>query len=177
MPISEKDLLALLDHYCDPSSTLGVLSECQTVVELATPAATRAKGAEIPPFMQGSTLRTMHQMNTLEAPTASRSEATTDYAALFAKTTSLVEAGDIVAQGLTRKLAKTLSMPPKDIDIGRPLHAYRVDSLLAVELRNWFAKEMSADVAIFNIMGGSSIAAVSITVAENSQFRQASWAV
>ncbi len=59
-------------------------------------------------------------------------------------------------------------MPRDDIDTSKPLHAYGVDSLLAGELRNYFAKELSVDVAIFDLMGGPSIDAVTLTVAKKS---------
>lgn len=59
-------------------------------------------------------------------------------------------------------------MPRDDIDTSKPLHAYGVDSLLAVELRNCFSKELSADVAIFDLTGGASVDAVSLTVAKKS---------
>lgn len=176
MPISDKDLLALLDHYCDPSLPLQTPLTCQVVVGLATPAVTRAAGTDIPSFMQRPTYRAMHWIKLGDTPTSSSLEAATDYAALFAETESLDDAGAIVAQGLVRKLSKALSMPSEDVDVSKPLHAYGVDSLLAVELRNWFSKEISADVAIFNIMGSPSIAEVSITVAEKSLFRKAAWA-
>ena len=65
-------------------------------------------------------------------------------------------------------MSKALSIPPEDIDTSKPLHAYGVDSLLAVELRNYFAKEMEADLAIFDIMDGSNFKAVSMTVARKS---------
>ena len=180
-PISDSDLMALLDHYCDPSLVL-TSKTCQTVVGLATPAATRAAAGadrDIPAFMQRPTYRMMHQMGLLAATGHSASLDTTataaNFAALFATASSLADAGDVIAQGLARKLSKALSMPPEDIDTSKPLHAYGVDSLLAVELRNWFAKEMVADIAIFNIMGAASIASLSGLVAAKSQFRQASW--
>jgi aryl carrier-like protein len=52
---------------------------------------------------------------------------------------------------------------------------YGLDSLVAVELRNWFAKNVQADVAIFDILGGSTIKALGATVASKSQFRRADW--
>ena len=174
MPISEHDLLALLEHYCDPSLPASSRT-CQLVVGLATPAATRASGADIPSFMQRPMYRHMHQMDLLNESVSGMSETAANYATLFASAGSLSEAGEMVAQGLARKLSKALSMPAEDIDTSKPLHAYGVDSLLAVELRNWFAKEMNADVAIFTIMGGSSIAAVSATVASLSKHRHAAW--
>ena len=33
------------------------------------------------------------------------------------------------------------------------MHAYGVDSLVAVELRNWFSQVLEADVAVFEILG------------------------
>ena len=180
MPISEKDLLALLDYYCDPTLPFPTtpLINCQTIIGLATPGAIRAQGADIPSFFQRQTYSAMHQMDLIQSSstTSGLEEVPTSYAALFAGVSSLFEAGAIVSQGLTRKLSKALSMPAEDVDTSKPLHAYGVDSLLAVELRNWFGKEMNADIPIFQIMGDASIAAVSTIVAGKSHFRHTSWA-
>lgn len=87
----------------------------------------------------------------------------------------LSDAAGIVTEGLVSKLSKALSIPVDDIDTHLALHIYGVDSLLAVELRNWFAKDLHAEVAIFDIMGASSLPAVSMTNAGESEYRQASW--
>lgn len=50
------------------------------------------------------------------------------------------------------------------------MHYYGVDSLVAVEMRNWLVKDMNADVAIFDILGGASIVAVSLVVAGRSGY-------
>ncbi|RYP56727.1 hypothetical protein DL771_011666 [Monosporascus sp. 5C6A] len=42
----------------------------------------------------------------------------------------------------------------------QPLHAFGVDSLVAVELKNRIAKEFAAEVAMFELMGGRSVAAI-----------------
>ena len=76
-----------------------------------------------------------------------------------------------MAQGLVT----ALGMPAGDVDIGKPLHAYGVDSLLAVELRNWFGKDVGAEVAIFDIMGVQSIAEVAALVAGRSRWRNGEW--
>ena len=62
-------------------------------------------------------------------------------------------------------------MAVEDIDMTRPPHVYEVDSLLAVELRNWFAKVWKVDVAVFDITGQESIAALGATVARKSGLR------
>ncbi|KAI1145696.1 hypothetical protein F4825DRAFT_457243 [Nemania diffusa] len=37
---------------------------------------------------------------------------------------------------LAGRLARSLGIKPEDVDVGKPLHAFGVDSLVAVELRN-----------------------------------------
>lgn len=58
---------------------------------------------------------------------------------------------------MTRKLAKTLSMPGDDIDLGEPIRVYRVNSLVVVVMRTWLVKELRADVAVFELMGNTYI--------------------
>ena len=53
----------------------------------------------------------------------------------------------------------------------RPPHVYGVDSLLAVESRNWFSKMWKADVAVFDITGQESIAPLGGAVAGRSGLR------
>ena len=54
------------------------------------------------------------------------------------------------------------------------MHQYGVDSLVALELRNWFAKKLNADVAVFDILGESTFAGVSVMAARRNSFKQAS---
>lgn len=133
----------------------------------------REKALEEPHWMQRRTFRQLRQMG-LSGLSSSRSEEATDYAALLRGTATLEDAGRIMIDGLRQRLSGAFSVPSEDTDVSKPLHAYGVDSLLAVELRNYFAKEMNADVAIFDIMGGSSFETISMTVARKSQFCPAS---
>ncbi|KAF5554613.1 polyketide synthase [Fusarium mexicanum] len=50
------------------------------------------------------------------------------------------------------RLAKLMMMPESDIDTGKPLSSYGVDSLVAVEVRNWIAKEAVVEVSVFGVM-------------------------
>lgn len=45
-----------------------------------------------------------------------------------------------------------------DVDSGRPASSYGVDSLMAVELRNWIRKDFDVDIAVFDILGGTTVA-------------------
>ena len=174
LPISQANFHALLDFHCDPSLEVATSVTCQPIIGLETPSGMRAKGSNMPHWMQRRTFGHLHQMG-LDEKVSKDSETAVDYVSLFRSATSLGEAGRILTDGLVKKLAKALSMPPDDIDTSKPLHAYGVDSLLAVELRNYFAKELGAEVAIFDLMGGASFATVGMTVASRSKYRQASW--
>ncbi|TIC96982.1 Compactin diketide synthase mokB [Colletotrichum higginsianum] len=62
------------------------------------------------------------------------------------------EAVDLITSALVQRLAKLMMMPEDDVDAGKPLSAYGVDSLVAVEVRNWIAKEVAVEVSVFDIM-------------------------
>lgn len=61
-------------------------------------------------------------------------------------------ATDLITSAMVERLAKLMMMPESDVDAGKPLSAYGVDSLVAVEVRNWIARETGVDVSVFDIM-------------------------
>ncbi|KAI0014964.1 putative polyketide synthase [Xylariomycetidae sp. FL0641] len=72
------------------------------------------------------------------------------------KTTA--EAKNTVKQVLVAKLALEFSRPEADIDPALALTEIGVDSLIAVELRNWIVTAMDANCSIFDIMQSPSLA-------------------
>ncbi|MCJ1389859.1 hypothetical protein MMC18_002716 [Xylographa bjoerkii] len=169
MPISQAEFFALLDHYCNPDSDTLSATATQAIIGLEIPATMHAKNLKEPHWMQRRTFRHLHHIG-LGKHNTSSSEESIDYASSLRDASSLEDAGRVVTECLVQKLMKSLMIPREDLDTAKPLHKYGVDSLLAVELRNYFAKELSADVAIFDLMGGPSIDAVSMTVAKKSAF-------
>ncbi|KAK3385499.1 hypothetical protein B0H63DRAFT_522832 [Podospora didyma] len=61
----------------------------------------------------------------------------------------------------------------EDIQPSKPLSSYGVDSLMAVELRNWIGREFSATMAVFDIVGGVPISSVVKLVAQRVRPRAA----
>lgn len=61
-------------------------------------------------------------------------------------TSSGQEAERVVLDALLGTLAKVLSVDVADLDRAQPMHAYGVDSLVAVELRAWMAQEIESDI-------------------------------
>ena len=130
---------------------------------------------EPPAWIQRPLFSALAQTETMGAKGLGSSEGSAaremDFASQFVRTESDDEAAAVVASSLLQRLSGALSMEVEDIDVTRPPHVYGVDSLLAVELRNWFAKVWKADVAVFDITGQESIAALGGTVARKSGLR------
>ena len=170
--IEENEFHALLEYYCDPNLELASPLKAQPIIGLVTPAQFRSKGLDLPSWMQRPAFAALAQMalpGLSSSPSSDTAPDACDYGGDFLSAQSLAEAAAIIVSGLVRKLSKALSVSSDEIETSKPLHAYGVDSLLAVELRNWFAKEFRADVAIFDIMGAESIAAVGGLVAGKSR--------
>ena len=170
-PITPQEFHALLDRYCNPN----LESSCsQVVTGLEPPAVLRQKNIPEPHWMKLAPYRQLRRIGE-GARSNTSSEETIDYLALFQAANSLNAAAGVVTQGLLGRLSRALGISVEDVDVCKPLHAYGVDSLLAVELRNYFAKEFDADVPIFDLMGGSTIEQACLVVAGKSKYRKACW--
>ena len=170
-PMTEAQLFALLDYYCNPAESYVNSLDCQTIVHDAAadqPNTDVAYWLTKPSFRQILT-----NMSNGDAGTASSD--VVNFGTEFAVASSLTEASAAVTKVLMKKLADTLSLPDKELDAAQPMHSYGVDSLVAVDLRNWFAKELQVDFAIFDILGSTSIAGVSYLAAARSKYRKAEW--
>lgn len=167
-PITQDEFYALLDRHCDPNLGLLQSSACQPMIGLETPEAMRAKNAKEPRWMQRKMFRHL-RLNGLNIGSASNNSVkAVDYAALLSMADSRALAARIIADALVAKLSKAFSIPPDDIDRSKPLHVVGVDSLLAVELRNYFGIEFNAQVTVFEIMGNISLAGIGALVANRS---------
>ena len=167
--IREEEYLAILDYVCDPTLPLQSAIKSQVATGMETPAALKNKGIEEPFWMRDPLFRTFYQMGTSTSNDDEDADAV-DYEKLLGKAESLVAAEGVVCEGLVQKLCRALMIEAEAVDTAKPLHAYGVDSLVAVELRSWFTKEMGAEVAVFDIMGSGSIKDLAGVVAGKSQF-------
>jgi hypothetical protein len=79
---------------------------------------------------------------------------------------SLDEAASAVARSLAGKLVDILSPKENSFDASQPIPVYGFDSLVAVELRNWFLKAANADVAVFEMLSGATTESLGRRVVE-----------
>ena len=172
---TEKDFHALLEIYCDPEvDSRAMKPSCQPIIGLITEAQYQAAGVEVPEWTERPLFSMLARTGTREGGKSSNSnhlDEEGERIATFRRASSDEKAADILLGGLLQRLSKALSMSAEDIDVARPLHVYGVDSLLAVELRNWFVRTWEADVAVFDITGQGSIAMLAQEAARKSAFR------
>lgn len=84
--------------------------------------------------------------------------------------TTMAEAAALLVDAVAGKLADIFNIPVSEIDTGLPLSRYGVDSLVAVELRNWLSGVFKAKVSVFEILQSASLMEFGALVAGKSDF-------
>ena len=69
-----------------------------------------------------------------------------------------------IANAVANKLASTLMRPLEDIDHAVSISTFGMDSLVAIEVRNWITRELEASLQILEILTSESIHALSRTI-------------
>ena len=171
-PITGENLLAILGQYCDPyRDAITDEDKSQLLVGAVTPVDLRHRGVEIAavdslPILAGFSVAS--KLGTQGLGATHQAEDTPAF--LFQQADSRKARAAVVVEALLERLARALYIPKEDVNPGKPLAEYGVDSLMAVELRNWIRRDFQATVAVFDIVGaGRSIAAVGQLVVEKSE--------
>ncbi|KAH8423608.1 uncharacterized protein LDX57_001368 [Aspergillus melleus] len=159
-PIGDTELFALLDLYCDPSNPVPVPNQDrgQVLFGLRTPADVLREGRAPPALLERPLLSTFSYITDNSMSRNTDGAQAVNAAVLFSQSSDSSEQIQIVLRALAVKLARAMSISPDDVEPSKPLSAYGVDSLMAVELRNWVGREFGTTVAVFDFMGGVSIA-------------------
>ena len=82
---------------------------------------------------------------------------------------SLGQATELICHALVRKLSNLLLIAMEDVDTKKPVVAYGLDSLVAVELRNWITTELDATVPLMELMNSPSMNALARKIATRSK--------
>lgn len=170
--MTQPEIMAILNMVCDRDFAADE-EHAQIVMGLELPADMAARGLDAN-WLNEPLFSLLHQM-----PLASDTNSTVagiggvqstadeqDVLSLVTGAASLVEAGNVVAIALADKLCRVLSLDRASYSFEQPLHAYGVDSLIAVEVRNWFQQKLRVDLAVFEILGGGTASTLGRAVAE-----------
>jgi hypothetical protein len=169
-PMALDKLFAIFDYYCNPKTTYSV-QESQICTGFELPVDTKRRGRDVHTTMTTPQFRHMHQIQSSDQLRLTSNTQTQNFRHLFIEAPSREEAKELATQALQAKISRILGLPLTSIELDGSLETYGVDSLVALELRNWITKEMSADVAVFELLGRTSIRDIGRLIATKSTLR------
>lgn len=76
---------------------------------------------------------------------------------------------ELVCEGLMTKVSAVLMVPREEMDANRPIVVYGLDSLVAIEIRNWITRELEASLQVLELLTSSSITALAETILKKSK--------
>lgn len=91
------------------------------------------------------------------------------YGAALKAAKTLDEAEQVVRDGLVSKLAAVMMMDIEDLDVTRSLSHYPLDSLVAIEIRNFITREFEATLQVLELLSSGSIRTLAKAVCVKSK--------
>lgn len=161
------DLLAVLDHCCDPSTTKAEGTGGQVLVGAVMPSDLATVGVDVPLPPNRALFKGFTQM--LGRTGAAKFAVAQSISARFRAADSHETRREIVVGALQEKLARALGVELDEVDTERPVSTYGVDSLMAVELRNWMRNDFGVEVLVFEILVGGSVSNLGEIVATKAE--------
>lgn len=181
-PVTRQRFHSILDYYCNPELALTSPEEAQVVVGLGM--GYGAGGLEsvdhnrqlmLQPVILAGERRAAAMAAVMDG--LGTADKVKEQREQFAASASKDEAAEIVAQATIQKLARSIAAlrDGASINYDKPLQIFGVDSLLAIELRNWIVKEFNAEIAVFEVQGASTLGTLSMLVAGRSTIPHDKW--
>jgi len=90
------------------------------------------------------------------------------HAALKASKTA-EEGQEVVCKGLLSKLPSVLMLEEEDMDVTKSLANYALDSLVAIEVRNFITREFEANLQVLELLSSGSIETLAKTIVVKSK--------
>ncbi|EAQ86894.1 hypothetical protein CHGG_08147 [Chaetomium globosum CBS 148.51] len=140
----------------------------QIVSGIATGGSVVASGLEAPWYLDDPKFAVMARTGLKGHSKASTAGNVDDVRGQLSQAKTLEEATRVVTDALVDRVAKMLQTTASEIDTGRYLHSYGIDSLVAIEMANWALKVCAAQVTVFDIMAAVPIVATARKIAIGS---------
>ena len=94
---------------------------------------------------------------------------------LIAAADSIAKASEAMTDAMVARVARSLSTSTSEINADKPLHAYGVDSLLAVEIVNWVFSETKVTLSVLEVLATMPISELATKiVGKTATFREQS---
>ncbi|KAF2450924.1 ketoacyl-synt-domain-containing protein [Karstenula rhodostoma CBS 690.94] len=88
----------------------------------------------------------------------------------LATATSLDEARAVILAEQTKKLSSLVSVNEQQLDPHQPLADLGLDSLIAIEFKDWLGRSLGADIRVHDILDAAGLEALAALVAQKSRF-------
>jgi NADPH:quinone reductase-like Zn-dependent oxidoreductase/aryl carrier-like protein len=88
----------------------------------------------------------------------------------LAAATSMKEARSIVLAEQIKKMSSLVSVSGEELDPREPLADLGLDSLIAIEFKNWLGRSLGADIRVHDILDADGLGALADLVAQKSKF-------
>jgi acyl transferase domain-containing protein/NADPH:quinone reductase-like Zn-dependent oxidoreductase/ubiquinone/menaquinone biosynthesis C-methylase UbiE/NADP-dependent 3-hydroxy acid dehydrogenase YdfG len=170
--IREDEFLSLVEFHLD-AERAGSRGQPQVGVGLAPLSVFKERGLPEPTFIKSPLFR---QLRSAGDESGGATDGAADQDGVVSVTNALKfaespeAAAELICDALVKRLSRTMRIPEPDIDVGKPIHVYGVDSLVAMEIRNYLASECGSEISVLEIMGNKSMEALSGDIAKGSKF-------
>lgn len=162
--VSKAEFLALLDWACDPKCaaardprTAQLVSGLAGAETLPAPLFQDVYWTSKPMFRPLLRLSALVQGASCSSGKSAAQKDDDDFASRLAGAADAPVAKAAALAALVDRLARLLAVPREDVDPARPIASFGVDSLVALELRQWVGRELRAEMSVFDIMQGASV--------------------
>ncbi|KAI1436832.1 putative polyketide synthase [Xylaria sp. CBS 124048] len=177
-----KELCALLDIYCDPRSKFSDgTAGWQSVIGIR-PVSHWQHVEEVPATFEQPLWGHMHHVPGLkgqggdEGPDEETGRDQRTLALHLAQRATAVDSpaktAELVSKALTHRVAAILGAVEDRLDALKPMNSYGLDSLSAIDVRNWVGKVFGVEMPIFEILGGTTFAEAGMYIARAIHFRK-----
>ncbi|KAK8129684.1 polyketide synthase PKS2 [Apiospora kogelbergensis] len=166
--VREDEFLSFIEFHLDRARATNV-GRGQVAVGLATSADFRSRGLPEPTFMKTPLFAQLRSAGNAASGAGAGEEGGVSVSNALKFADSLDAAAELVQDALVKRLSRVMTIPLEDIDAGKPIHAYGVDSLVAMEFRNYIGSDCGCEIAVLDIMGNKSIQVLSRDIANDSR--------
>lgn len=164
--LNEQDVLALINASIrgQLASTSG--HECLTGLELKPGKTDGVYWALDAKFSHCR--RAIHRRDGHDPSSTSQTSDVSSASSKLRQATSRPAAIQAAYEALGEKFSSILMIPMDDITPDKPVVAYGLDSLVAIEVRNWLGRELDAKIPLMELVSASSLTALAESVVGGS---------
>ncbi|KAJ5183899.1 hypothetical protein N7492_001515 [Penicillium capsulatum] len=171
--ISEDLLLSILEYHMDPSWGAARRPQtCHTVAGIRSPQDFHRESTPLPDFMTYPLFSSLQAIAGTSQGAEQAAEQVIDAPVSqgLHGATSMESAVAVVTRAIVHKLARIMALSAPEIDADRSLASYGADSLVAVDLKAWFQRDVGFSVAAGDLLDELAIAQLAWRAVKGSQF-------